>query len=229
MKFLRILLVTIAMFVANSVYAAHQLYADKDGAKLPYGTSIDLKMAQDVSSANITNGDIIQAYLAKDIYINNKLILPSGTIFRGRISQINKSRRFSRPAKLYMTLDHLVTKSGTQLSLKSGISSDFNYVLKDDGAITTNGNYFKAVSRDAKKSGQIVKRTVNWGKTSDEALFKGAKFIVVPIAAVGGSIACVCSATYNTFADMFRKGDEIIIKKNADFTVVLLSALDLPI
>ncbi len=228
MKFLRILFIVVCLLFSLNAFAAHQLYADIDGISLPYGTKLELTMAQDITTKNIVNGDMFQAYLAKDIYVNNKLVLPSKTLFRGRISEVKYSKSFSRPAVLYLTLDHFVTKNGTQLPINSGIASNFDYVLKPDGALTTNGNYFKAVGRDIKKAGTIVPRTVNWGKTSGDDLFKGAKILFVPLAAIGGSVACVGSSVYSVFADMFRHGDEILIKKDTPFDIIILSKLDIP-
>ena len=228
MKLFRIILLGFCLLFFAKVQAAHQLYADIDGISIPYGTKLNLEMAQDVTTQNIVQGDMFQAYLKNDIYVNNKLVLPSKTIFRGRVSEIEYSKSLSRPAVLYLTLDHLVTKTGVQLPINSGIASHFEYVLKPDGALTTNGNYFKAVARDVKKAGQIVPRTVKWGASAGDDLFKGAKILFVPVAAVGGVVACVGSSVYNTVADLFRHGDEIIIKKGVKFDIILLSTLDIP-
>ena len=228
MKLFQILFISLCFMLLQGAYAAHQLYADIDGINIPYGTKLELTMAENVTTKTVAQGDMFQAYLKQDIYVNNKLVIPSKTIFRGRVSDVKYSRSLSRPAVLYLQLDHLVTKNGVQLPINAGIASKFEYILKSDGAITTNGNYFRAVARDAKKAGQIVPRTVKWGQTSGDQLFKGAKFIFVPIAVVGGSVACVGSTLYNTVADLFRHGDEIIINKGTDFDIILLSTLEVP-
>lgn len=228
MKIFKILLMSLLMLTGLKCFAAHQLYADIDGISIPYGTKLELSMAQNITTKDIAQGDMFQAYLVQDIYVNNKLILPSKTIFRGRVSDIVYSRSLSRPAVLYLTLDHLVTMRGVQLPLNSGLASHFEYILKPDGSLTTNGNYFKAVARDAKKAGKIVPRTVKWGKTAGDDLFKGAKIVYVPVAALGGVLACVGSTVYNTIADLFRHGDEIIIKEGTTFNIILLSTLDIP-
>lgn len=227
MKFFQILIAALLFFV-NSAFAAHQLYADSDNISIPYGTKFELSMAHDLTTRNVVQGDIFDAYLLKDIYVNNKLVLPSRTVFRGRVSKIKASRRLSRPAVLYLTLDHLVTKTGAQLPLSAGIASDFEYILKTDGALTTNGNYFRAVKRDVKKSGKIVVKAVKWGRKSGDNLFTGAKFVLVPIAAVGGAVGCAGSAVYNTVADLFRRGDEVVIKKDSKFNILLLAKLEIP-
>ena len=122
MKVLQIIFLTLCLLIFGKANAAYQLYADIDGINIPYGTKLELTMAQDVSSREIAQGDLFEAYLKKDIYVNNKLILPSRTIFRGRVSDIKLSRSLSRPAVVYLTLDHLVTKRGVQLPINSGIA-----------------------------------------------------------------------------------------------------------
>lgn len=228
MKLFKILFLSLCLIFSLKANAAHQLYADIDGINIPYGTKLELQMAENLTTKEVAEGDMFQAYLTKDIYVNNKLVLPSGTIFRGRVAGVKCSKCLSRPAVLYLNLDHLVTKTGAQLPINSGIASNFEYVLKTDGALTTNGNYFKAVARDAKSAGQIVPRTVKWGATAGDELFVGAKFLFIPVAAVGGVVACAGSAVYNTVADLFRHGDEIVIKKDTIFNIILLATLEIP-
>ena len=228
MNFLKTLFLICAMVFTSQAFAAHQLYADMDGISIPYGTKLELQMAENVTTKSISEGDMFQAYLTKDIYVNNKLILPSKTIFRGRVVSMKPSRSLSRPAQLSLNLDHLVTKYGSQLALNSGIASNFDYILKSDGTLTTNGNYFSATGTDLKKSGKILPKTLNWGKTAGDDLFKGAKILFVPVAFVGGAVATVCSGTYNIIANLFEHGDEIVIKKGTTFNIILLSKLDIP-
>ena len=103
MKKIRVLLAVFLMMFFNRAFAAYQLYADIDGISLPYGTKLEMVMGHDVKSVAVVQGDMFEAHLAKDIYINNKLILPSNTVFRGRITGVKYSRALSRPASLYLT------------------------------------------------------------------------------------------------------------------------------
>ena len=164
MKYLKLLLLFVLIITTAKVQAAHQLYADIDGINIPYGTKLELTMAENVTTKSIAQGDMFQAYLTKDIYVNNKLILPSKTLFRGRVVDMRPSKSFSRPASLTLNLDHLVTKYGNQLAINSGIASNFEYILKHDGSLTTNGNYFKATGADLKKAGSILPKTIKIDK-----------------------------------------------------------------
>ena len=229
MKIFQILLVAFLMMIGIQAHGAHQLYADYEDVNIPYGTKLELRMAENITTKSVVEGDMFQANLIQDIYVNNKLILPSQTIFRGRVAQVKYSRSLFRPASLYLNLDHLVTTRGMQLPINSGIASDFEYILKPDGALTTNSNYFKATSKDLKKAWQIIPKAVKWGASSGDEMFAGAQFIFTPLAFVGGTVACVSSGAYNTVANLFRHGDEIIIRKGTKFHIILLSKLEIPI
>ena len=228
MKYIKLVLLICAMLISTKVFAAHQLYADMDNIEIPRGTKLELTMAENVTTKDISQGDIFQAYLIKDIYVDKKIILPSKTIFRGRIVKVKYSKALSRPASITLNLDHLVTKYGTQLPINSGISSNFEYILKEDGSLTTNGNYIKATKEDLIDAGKIVPKTIKWGATAGDDLFTGAKIIFVPIATVGGVVACVGNSAYNIIANLFRHGDEIVIKKGTTFSILLLQSLKIP-
>ena len=126
MKFLQILILSVCLLFSLKANAAHQLYADIDGINIPYGTKLELSMAENLTTKEIVQGDMFQAYLTKDIYVNNKLVLPSRTIFRGRVTEIKYSKSLSRPASLYLNLDHLVTKT---YFCKQTLDFAFIYIL----------------------------------------------------------------------------------------------------
>ncbi|MBQ7286543.1 MAG: hypothetical protein IJW73_02150 [Candidatus Gastranaerophilales bacterium] len=228
MKHIKFLLLAMILMITSRAYAIHQLYADIDGINIPYGTKLELSMAENVTTKNISQGDMFQAYLTKDIYVNNKLILPSKTIFRGRVVKVSYSKWLSRPASITLNLDHLVTKYGTQLPINSGIASNFEYILMPDGALTTNGNYIKATAADLKKSGKILPNTIKWSATAGDDVFTGAKFLFVPIGAIAGTVATVGSGVYNIIANIFEHGEEIVIKRGEIFNIILLSKIDIP-
>ena len=58
MKFLQILFIALCFLFNLRAQAAHQLYADMDGISIPYGTKINLQMAQNVT--NQMNGQMNQ-------------------------------------------------------------------------------------------------------------------------------------------------------------------------
>ncbi len=79
------------------------------------------------------------------------------------------------------------------------------------------------------KSGEIIKKSTNWGLKSGEELFTGGKYLVTPIAAVGGTIAGVGYLVGDSVMDLFRKGKNVIILKGQRFEILLLESIDVPL
>ena len=53
MKYIKLLVLICAIFFSTKVYGAHQLYADMDGITIPYGTKLELQMAENITTKSI--------------------------------------------------------------------------------------------------------------------------------------------------------------------------------
>ena len=71
-----------------------------------------------------------------------------------------------------------------------------------------------------------LKRAEEFGINPDKMI--DVALLTVPVAFVGGTVAMVGSGAYNIIANLFRHGDEIVIKRGTPFNIILLSALDVP-
>ena len=89
--------------------------------------------------------------------------------------------------------------------------------------------YKEAFLEGADTSGEIIKKSVNWGVNSGEELFKGGKYLVTPFAAVGGTVAGGGYLVYDSVANLFRKGKTTVITKGQKFGIMLLEPLDVPV
>jgi len=92
---------------------------------VPSGTPVKLKMASVPTHAlKMMDRDIegnlyparlgqpITARTTEDIYIGTNKIIPEGTIFSGKVSQIFPPRRVGRPGSLALSFDRLTTPDG---------------------------------------------------------------------------------------------------------------------
>ena len=152
--------------------------------------------------------------------------MPKGTIVRGNTADVVRKKRLSKSAILYLNFDHIVAPNGKQLPIRAGISSHMK--LTNDGGIG-GGGYKEAFLENADKSGEIIAKSVDWGVNSGEELFKGGKFLITPFAALGGTVAGAGYLIGDSIADLFRKGQTIVITKGQRFTIMLLEPLDVPI
>lgn len=205
---------------------AYQIKADAQTKRIPMGTKLNLEAASTVTTELLRKGDMFSAYLTQDVYVDDVVVLPKGTIVRGNTADVVRKKRLSKSAILYLNFDHIVAPNGKQLPIRAGISSHMK--LTNDGGIGV-GGYKEAFLENADKSGEIIAKSVDWGVNSGEELFKGGKFLVTPFAALGGTVAGAGYLIGDSIADLFRKGQTIVITKGQRFTIMLLEPLDVPI
>ena len=205
---------------------AYQIKADAQTKRIPMGTKLNLEAASTVTTELLRKGDMFSAYLTQDVYVDDVVVLPKGTIVRGNTADVVRKKRLSKSAILYLNFDHIVAPNGKQLPIRAGISSHMK--LTNDGGIG-GGGYKEAFLENADKSGEIIAKSVDWGVNSGEELFKGGKFLITPFAALGGTVAGAGYLIGDSIADLFRKGQTIVITKGQRLTIMLIEPLDVPI
>jgi len=223
-------LLILVLFLALGAGCAHaydyQIEAGAGTKRLVTGTKIPLKMAEPVTAKDFETGDMFSATVAQDVVLDHSVVLPVGTLVRGNVKAVDKAKRLSKAAKLYLSFDHIVTPQGRQLPINAALSSNFKLTL--DGGITTGGNYGTAVAENWEETCNIVKNSTNWGITAGDKAFPGAKFILTPLAAAGGTVFGGGYFVVESVVDIFRKGNEVIINQGQVFGIMLLSPLDVP-
>lgn len=206
---------------------AYQIKADAMTKRIPAGVTLQLEAANTITTETLNKGDMFSAYILRDVTVDGGVVLPRGTIIRGNAADFTRSKMLSKSAVLYLNFDHIVAPNGKQIPLKAGIASALR--LTPDGGIDGGGNYGTAVSENLDKSGEIIKRSTEWGLKSGEDLFTGGKYLVTPIAAIGGTIAGAGYFVGDSIIDLFRKGKDVVILKGQKFSILLLEPVDVPL
>lgn len=206
---------------------AYQIKADALTKRIPSGVTLQLEAANTITTETLNKGDMFSAYILKDVIQDGYIVLPKGTIIRGNAADITRTKMLSRSAILYLNFDHIVAPNGKQIPLKAGIASALK--LTQDGGIDGGGNYGTAVAQNLNKSGEIIKKTTKWGVKSGEDLFTGGKYLITPLAAIGGTVAGAGYFVGDSIADLFRKGKDVVILKGQKFSILLLEPVDVPV
>lgn len=227
MKKIFTLLLLFGLMISTQCAFSYQIKADAATKRLPQGTKMHLIMAEPLTTSEIQAGDMFSARLSNDIRLNGRTILPSGSLIRGTVEKYRTSALPSRSALLYLTFDHVVTPQGRQIPLRAGVCSSFD--LTAEGAISGGGNYFNELGRNVSKTGYIISKTTKWGIKSGDDLFPGGRFLITPIAAVGGTLGGAVYLVGDSVIDLFRKGNDVIIDQGKSFDIILLEPLDVPI
>jgi hypothetical protein len=75
---------------------------------VPEGTTLPLVLETGISSATSRSGDLVVARLAEDIKVGDKVVVPSGSEIRGRVTAAVPSGRTKTRARLAFDFDTLV-------------------------------------------------------------------------------------------------------------------------
>ncbi len=220
-----ILFLTFTIFV-NTVYAL-PFKADAKTKRIPAGTKLKLQLLDSISTVAGNEGDSFNAMLLEDQTSGVNIILPAGSVVRGCISKVNPVKRLSRGAVLYLDFDHVVTPNGRQLPLSMSIYNRAN--LTFDGGLYESKGYGEALKKNWIKTVEITKTATQFGIDKGEDAFVGAIYITTPLCAVGGAFTAGTYLVGDSFIDLFRKGEDVILNKGAILDVMLSYPIDVPV
>ncbi len=220
----KILSIILTMFLTAQLSLAAPFNGNAKTKRIPAGTKLSLKMLTQVDTSLNTEGTSFTAMLVSDQKEDDDVILPMGSIVRGNIKSITPAKRMSKGPILYLDFDHVVTPNGRQLPLSLNIVGRADMTF--DGGITTTKGYADAWRQTCKKSGQITKDTIQWGK---DVTNTGWQYVVVPVAAAGGVFGTAGYFVYDSIADMIRKGKDVQIGRDEILNVILVEPIDVPV
>lgn len=222
----KILTILIAMFLVSNTVFAGAFKADARTKRIPAGTVFQLEFLQPVSTFSGCEGDSFVATMKNELATGSNVILPTGSVVRGSVANVNTAKRFSRGAKLYLDFDHIVTPNGRQIPLDLAVCQFDNIYY--DGSLYKNLGYGEAVQKNYERAVEITKNSTNYGLKAGESA-PGIQYLTAPLCAVGGFFGGVGYWIGDGVADMFRKGKDVYINKGDVLTVKLLNPIDVPV
>lgn len=222
----KILTILIAMFLVSNTAFAGAFKADARTKRIPAGTVFKLEFLQPVSTFSGCEGDSFVATMKNELATGSNVILPTGSVVRGSVANVNTAKRFSRGAKLYLDFDHIVTPNGRQIPLDLAVCQFDNIYY--DGSLYKNLGYGEAVQKNYERAVEITKNSTNYGLKAGESA-PGIQYLTAPLCAVGGFFGGVGYWIGDGVADMFRKGKDVYINKGDVLTVKLLNPIDVPV
>ena len=224
MRFLSVLLTFLTL--SMNITFATPYKANAKTARIPAGTRLSLELLQTVDTMACVEGDSFNMMLLGDQKVDNKVILPAGSVIRGCVQKVKPSKRLSRGAVLYLDFDHVVTPTGRQLPISLSV-----YNLKTvtyDGGIYKTLGYGQALQDNWTKCCDITKVSTNFGRKAQNVL-PGLQYITTPICALGGALGGAGYLFGDSIIDLFRRGDEVTLYKGSTLEVILAQPIDVPV
>jgi hypothetical protein len=81
--------------------------------EIPVGTEMDVRLQQELSSETAAVEDRFEATTVVDLYDDERLIVPAGSVMRGVVSEVDKASRTDRRGALTLSFDQLTTNGQT--------------------------------------------------------------------------------------------------------------------
>ena len=202
--------------------------ADIQSQRIPAGTVIKIRMETPTNTNNSLKGDPFFATIVNDVIVNDKVLLPLGTIVRGSVADVKKRTFLSRGGEIILYFDHIVTPVGRQIPVFSRISNCVNLSTKGD--IEAGGGYLNAVSNNLDQGVNIFTKTTAYGFKGGFTNSSGAPVVLAgPICFLGGLVAGPTVFLGKSVYALVKRGDNVIINPGDRMEITLIQPLDIPL
>lgn len=224
-----LLLFTVALKNDVALSAAQgPVKVEVSSKRIPVGTPIEVKMGTSINTVSSNVGDQFYATLTKDIKTDKQVVLPAGTVIRGTIGEVKRSKLLSYGGEVLLMFDHIVTPVGKQVPIYAYIEN--NEFINYAGNITSGMTYGTEFQKGFEKSKDITVVATKWGVDTGLKSLKGVPVVLTaPIGAIGGFLGGTGYFLGSTIYSVFKKGEDVFLAPGQLLTIKLAQPLDIPL
>jgi len=191
------------------------LRANLASTTLPVETRLKLVLETPVDAKTSTPGNIFEAHVKDDLFIGSTLLLPRGSLVRGRVFEVTKPRLLSRAAKIGLKLEQIVTPTGEVIPLDAALEFQ-------KGLTNQKGQFDPGTNFGTRVEGNI--KSVTGMNSTGSA--RGA-LIAANVATLGAP--AIATAIGGSAIAIFRSGDNVSLGVGQELEVLLTNDLGLQI
>jgi hypothetical protein len=201
--------------------------------KVPAGTMLTVAFNTNMDSKITNTGDPFTAIITKDFSVpsaqgGRRVILPAGTMVRGRVSNVKRPGLFSHGGAIFLAFDHVVLPSGELLPLTLNLSTE-NTLVNKQGALYSDPGIGKKVQQGAEQGKKTFDNITEQGFETGKQIAGGLGSIVtVPAAVIGGALAGTAVTTGKAAVAVVGRGDSVVIKPGDTVTIDFGGSFNLP-
>jgi hypothetical protein len=182
---------------------------------LPVTTRLTLVLESPVDAKVSIPGDLFEAHVRDDLFLGSTLLLPKGSLVRGRVYEVTKPKWISRAAKIGLKLEQIDTPSGEVIPLDAAL--EFH-----KGQTNAKGQLDPGTNFGTRVGGNVKAVT---GGTSKGAA-KGA-LIAANVATLGAP--AVATVIGGSAIALFKTGDNVQLAPGQEIEVLLTNDLGVQI
>jgi hypothetical protein len=210
----------------NSAMSA--IKASSASEKVPAGTMLNISFLNQMDSKTVQPGAPFMATLSQDFTSGERVLLPKGTLMRGRVQQVTRPGFFSKGGSLSLEFDHLVLPTGEQLPVSLNLSAENANVTKAGTLYTDPGiptKLERSVDRGVDTFKDIRDKSIKAGKDIAGGL---GMLVTVPAGVVGGAVGGTAVTTGKSVVSIIGRGDSVVINPGDTLNVDFGGAFTLP-
>ncbi len=174
---------------------------------------INMSVTQVIDSSYSMEGDEFFAQVTTDVYGDEGIIIPKGTIAHGKISQTGDPGKMGKQAWIDLSFDYLITPDGREIPIDGAMSTKLHPVAETSKIIAQDVGYTLA---GGAMGGLLALNYLGW-----EAAILSQGYTVAGGAALGGAIGLGTA--------LKRKGKEILIAPGDEIKVKINTNIPLPV
>ncbi len=198
---------------STSSKSATALRGEAASTTLPMQTRMRLVLESLIDAKTSRPGDLFEGHVRDDLFLGSNLLLPRGSLIRGRIASVNKPRIISRAGKIGLRLDQIVTPTGEVIPLDAALEFE-------KGKTNEKGQLDPGTSFGTRVGSQV--RAVSGASSHGAA--KGA-LVAANIATLGAPT--IATAIGGSAIALFSSGDNVDLGPGQEIEIVLTDNLGL--
>lgn len=191
------------------------LQGEAASTTLPMKTRMKLVLETRVDAKESNPGDIFEAHVRDDLFVGTSLLLPRGSLIRGRIALVNKPRILSRAARIGLKLDQIVTPTGEVIPLDAALEFEKG-IANEKGQLDPGTNFGTRVGSQIRAVSGV----------DSHGAAKGA-LVAANVATLG--VPTIATAIGGSAIALFRSGDNVNLGPGQEIEIILTDNLGLQI
>ena len=174
---------------------------------------IHMSVTQVIDTSYSMEGDEFFAQVSADVYGDDGIIIPKGTVAHGTITQRGTPGKMGRQAWIEMAFDYLVTPDGREIPIEGQMTTKLHPIVETTKIIAQDVGYTAA---GGAVGGFLA---LNW--LGIEAAIASHGYTIAGGAAIGGAIGLGIA--------LIRKGNELLIAPGDEIKVKINTSVPLPV
>lgn len=195
--------------------------------KLPVGTKLAIVLNTNLNAKKTKIGTPFSATIDTDVTVDGDIVIPAGSLIRGRIGKVKKAGMFSKSGSMLLSFDHIVTPLGKQITLDVDLSKANN--INKKGELIASKGFVGEIKDSAKAGYNTAKTATKTGYDLGMAAGKVPVVVTVPVGATLGGIAGTTVFATKSAIAVFKKGGNPIINSGDKLEINFTEDLDIPV